>query len=48
VISDLFFALLGEPAALWSVLGAVLIVGGVALATLRGERTPPPAAALAP
>jgi drug/metabolite transporter (DMT)-like permease len=39
---------LGEPAALWSVLGATMIVVGVALATLRGERVaPPPAAAAA-
>jgi len=40
---------LGESAALWSVLGAALIVGGVALATLRGESPPrPPAAAVSP
>jgi drug/metabolite transporter (DMT)-like permease len=35
---------LGEPASTWSVLGAVLIVLGVVVATLRGERGVPRAA----
>ena len=31
---------LGEQVGWWAILGATLIVQGVAIATLRGERTP--------